>query len=201
MTSNRFWRPVYRFAVAACLVVIAAPAHAQRPDYEAMVSLRSSAGFKSALETANAQLSLNPKDETAAGVRALVYANAVDFLGMPNAQAREGKQKALASARELSETNPWTRAAFGLIDMFDDPAGAERALVTCIEAEPGFLECHNLYGDLLRKTERSESAREVYRRALDRWSSDGELFVSLRAAPAASRPSRGSAESAGRPDA
>jgi len=143
-----------------------------------MVSLRSSAGFKSAMETANAQLSLNPKDETAAGVRALVYANAVDFLGMPNAQAREGKQKALASARELSETNPWTRAAYGLIHMFDDPAGAERALVTCIEAEPGFLECHNLYGDLLRKTERSESAREVYRRALDRWSSDGELLVS-----------------------
>jgi predicted Zn-dependent protease len=55
---------------------------------------------------------------------------------------------------------------------------AERQLVTCIEAEPGFLECHNLYGDMLRKTKRLESAGEIYRRALDRWPRDGELLVS-----------------------
>jgi tetratricopeptide (TPR) repeat protein len=170
---------VYRLAIAAAYIaVVAGPAHAQHPDYEAMVSLRSSSGFKSALEAANAQLSRNAKDATAAGVRALVFANAVDFLGMPNAQARESRQKALASAREISESNPWTRAAYGLNHMFDDPAGAERELLACIESDPGFLECYNLYGDLLRKTERLEKAKEVYRRALDRWPRDGELLVS-----------------------
>jgi len=169
---------VYPLVIAACLVVMAAPAQARGTDYEVMVALRSSSGFKSALETANAQLSRNPKDETAAGVRALVYANAVDFLGMSNAQAREGKQTALASALKLSESNPWTRAAYGLIHMFDDPAGAEQALVSCIEADPGFLECYNVYGDLLRKTERPEKAGDVYRRALHRWLRDGELLVS-----------------------
>jgi tetratricopeptide (TPR) repeat protein len=169
---------VHRLAIAAYMAVVAAPVPAQRADFEAMISLRSSSGFKAALEAANAQLSVDPKDAAAAGVRALVYANAVDFLGMPNAQARDSKQKALASARALSESNPWTRAAYGLIHMFDDPAGAERELVTCIEAEPNFLECYNLYGDMLRKSERPEKAKEVYQRALDRWPRDGELLVS-----------------------
>lgn len=171
-------KPVHRLAIAACIAVVAAPVSAQHPDFEAMISLRSSSGFNAALEAANAQLSLNPKDATAAGVRALVYANGVDFLGMPNAQARDSKQKALARARELSASNPWTRAAYSLIHMFDDPAGAERELMTCIEAEPDFLECYNLYGDMLRKTARLERAKEVYQRALDQWPRDGELLVS-----------------------
>ena len=62
--------------------------------------------------------------------------------------------------------------------MFNDPARAERELITCIDEQPGFLECYNLYGDMLRKTGRPEKAREIYRRALDRWPRDGELLVS-----------------------
>lgn len=169
---------MYRLVIAACTAAIATSAQAQHPDYEAMVALRSSSGFQAALKAANAQLLLNPKDATAAGVRALVYANAVDFLGMPNSEAREAKKKALANARELSESNPWTRASYGLIHMFDDPKEAERELMTCIEQEPNFLECYNLYGDMLRKTGRPERAGEIYRRALDRWPKDGELLVS-----------------------
>lgn len=156
---------------------MSAPTLARRPDYEALFALRSSSGFKTALDAANAQLARNPKDATAAGVRALIYANGVDFLAMSNAQAREGKQKGLASARALSESGPWTRAAYGLIHMFDDPAAAEHELVSCIDEQPGFLECYNLYGDMLRKTGRPERAGEIYRRALARWPKDGELLI------------------------
>src|SRR5262245_44975546 len=85
-------RLMYRFAIPTCAAVIATSVQAQHPDYEAMIALRSSFGFQAALKAANAQLSPNPKDATAAGVRALVYANAVDFLGMPSTQAREAKQ-------------------------------------------------------------------------------------------------------------
>lgn len=169
---------MFRCAIAAYLGLMAATAQAQQPYYEAMVAMRSSFGFQAALDAANGQLSKDPKDATAAGVRALVYANAVDFLGMPGSQAHESKQEALALALELSEANPWTRAAYGLIHMFDEPERSERELVTCIEADPAFLECYNLYGDLLRKTERPAIAGEVYRHALDRWPRDGELLVS-----------------------
>jgi tetratricopeptide (TPR) repeat protein len=169
---------MHRHSIVACLTLVALSARAQLPDYEAMVALRSSFGFQAALDAANAQLSRDPNDATAAGVRALAYANAVDFLGMPDAQAREAKQNALAGALELSRSNPWTRAAYGLIHMSDEPERSERVLATCIEAEPGFLECYNLYGDMLRKTGRPEEAGKIYRRALDRWPGDGELRVS-----------------------
>jgi hypothetical protein len=122
LSDNRMTLRLMPFA--AFITAVAASAHAQHPDYEAMVAQRSSSGFQAALKGANAQLSLDPKDATAAGARTLVYANAVDFLGIPNAQARQEKQNALASARELSDSNPWARAAYGLIHMFDDFRGS-----------------------------------------------------------------------------
>lgn len=169
---------MHRSAFAGCLALMGMTAQAQQPDYAAMIALRSSSGFQAALDAANSQESRDPKDATAAGVRALVYANAVDFLGMPGAQAQEAKQKALASALELSNSNPWTRSAYGLIHMFDDPERSERELAACIEAQPDFLECYNIYGDLLRKSERPKKAGEIYRQALNRWPGDGELRVS-----------------------
>ena len=151
---------------------------AQQPDYDSMIALRSSAGFRSALEAAETSLSSDPADEVAAGVRALVYGNAVDFLGMPPREARDAKERALARALQVAPTNPWTRAAYGLIRRGDDPSGAERELTRCIEENPAFLDCYNLYGDLLRKTGHEEQAGAVYRRALQRWPGDGELLIS-----------------------
>ncbi len=160
------------------LLLSARDASSQQPDYESMVALRCSEGFSRALEAAEAHLSSNPGDGTAAGVRALVYANAVDFLGMAPAAAREAKKEALARAMQIAPTGPWTRAAYGLIHMMDGSVGAERELASCIDEHPAFLECYNLQGDLLRKTGREEQAGAVYRRALKRWPKDGELTVS-----------------------
>jgi tetratricopeptide (TPR) repeat protein len=159
-------------------VLLAARAGGQEPDYEAMFALRSSAGFRSALATADVRLSANDEDGAAAGVRALVYANAVDYLAMDPAEARERKLAALASALQLAPAGPWTRAAYGLIHLADDAAGAERELSTCIAEHPEFIECYNLYGDHLRKTGRTEKAQNVYREAMRRWPNDGELLVS-----------------------
>lgn len=153
-------------------------AHLQQPDYASMIALRSSSGFQRALDAANRQLSLDANDGTAAAVRALVYANGVDFLGMAPSQAHTRKLRALAQAMRLARTNPWTRAAYGLIHQADDPSSAEDELMRCIAEHPDFLECYNLYGDLLRKTGREEEAGAVYRRALKRWPTDGELLVS-----------------------
>ncbi len=167
-----------RRRVSWACVFLAASAGAQEPDYEAAIALRSSAGFKNALQTAEARLSANGRDGDAAGVRALVYANAVDYLAMDPAEAQERKLAALAEAVQLAPANPWTRAAYGLIHLSDDAASAERELAACIEEQPGFIECHNLYGDHLRKTGRTEMARNVYQDAMLRWPRDGELVVS-----------------------
>jgi tetratricopeptide (TPR) repeat protein len=162
----------------ACVVLSVSAAGAQEPDYQSMFALRSSDGFRRALAAADAQLSADSRNGTAAGVRALVYANAVDFLAMGFAEAREAKRAALARAIELAPKNPWTRAAYGLIHLTDDPLGAERELAMCIDEHPDFIECYNLYGDLLRKTGRAEQAGGVYRPAMQRWPGDGELIVS-----------------------
>ena len=153
-------------------------ARAEEPNYETLIALRSSSGFRAALEAADARLTVNADDPNAVGVRALVYANAVDYLGLLPADARRAKTMAMASAQQLAPENPWTRAAFGLIHQADDVVGAERELTRCIDASPGFLECYNLYGDLLRKTERADQAAGVYQRALQRWPTDGELLIS-----------------------
>ncbi len=153
-------------------------AEAEEPDYAALIALRSSSGFRAALEAAEARLESNAYDPDAAGVRALVYANAVDYLGFPFADARRAKQEAMASARTIAAANPWTLAAFGLVHQADDAAGAERELTRCIEAYPDFLECYNLHGDLLRKTGRTDQADGVYKLALRRWPTDGELLIS-----------------------
>jgi tetratricopeptide (TPR) repeat protein len=143
-----------------------------------MFALRTSIGFRSALQAADARLSVDPTDGTAAGVRALVYGNAVDYLAMEPAEAREAKYLALALAIELAPNSPWTRAAYGLIHLTDDPLAAERELTTCIDEHPAFIECYNLYGDHLRKTERQEQAGDIYMRAMHQWAGDGELIVS-----------------------
>jgi len=166
-----------RYVSLAC-VLLGASAGAQEPEYEALIALRSSAGFQAALQTAEARLSANARDGDAAGVRALVYANAVDYLAMDPAEAREKKLAALADAVRLAPDNPWTRAAYGLIHLSDDAASAERELAACVEEQPDFIECHNLYGDHLRKTGRTEMARNVYQDAMLRWPRDGELVVS-----------------------
>lgn len=153
-------------------------AGAAEPDYEALIALRSSSGFRAALEAADARLKVDADDPHAAGVRALVYANAVDYLGFLPADARRAKETAMATAQRLAPANPWTRAAFGLIHQADDAVGAERELEGCIDASPDFLECYNLYGDLLRKTERADQAGGIYERALQRWPTDGELLIS-----------------------
>jgi len=167
-----------RLLIVASVLLSTSAVCAQEAPYEEMFALRSSFGFRGALETANARISADPQDGTAAGVRALVYGNAVDFLAMAPAEVRMAKREALARALELAPKSPWTRAAYGLIHLLDDASGAERELVTCIDEYPAFLECHNLYGDLLRKTQRAELAGAVYRRALEHWPADGELLVS-----------------------
>jgi len=155
-----------------------AAAKADSPDYAASIALRSSAGFVAALEQANAQLASSPADCDAPGVRALAYANGVDFMGMSGGEARTAKFEALALARRLAPARPWTRAAFGLIHMFDDPAAAADELNACIRETPGFLECYNLLGDLFRKSRRHAAAERIYRTGLSRWPNDGELLVS-----------------------
>ena len=165
------------FAVAS-LALLNAPVSSADPDYEAMFSLRTSAGFSNALEASQVELSNDPNNGLAWAVSALVYANGVDFLGMTPAEAREGMDRALAEAFRLDAQGAYTRAAYGLIRQTEDPENAERKLRECIEDTPEFLECHNLYGDMLRKTNRLEQAEYIYQRALERWPYDGELLVS-----------------------
>lgn len=168
-----------RWLVALVGVLIAAASiSAQEQNYEAMFALRSSVGFRNALQAADQRLAVDATDGTAAGVRALVYANAVDYLAMEPAQARKAKATALARAIELAPKSPWTRAAYGLIHLSDDTPAAERELAACVDEHPAFIECYNLYGDHLRKTGRREQAGAIYRRAMQRWPGDGELLVS-----------------------
>jgi len=167
-----------RWLPALTSALLSTAVWAQEPDYEGMFALRTSVGFRKALQAADQRLAVNVKDGTSAGVRALVYGNAVDYLAMEPAEAREAKYSALALAIDLAPENPWTRAAFGLIHLTDDTLAAERELSTCIDEHPAFIECYNVYGDHLRKTERPEQAGEIYRRAMQRWPGDGELVVS-----------------------
>jgi tetratricopeptide (TPR) repeat protein len=148
------------------------------PDYAASIALRSSVGFREALNDADTQLKDNPMDPDAEGVRALVYANGVDFLAMSGHETRPAKLEALALARKVAPTNPWTRAAFGLIHMFDEPDAAANELRACLRESPGFLECYNLLGDLLRKSRQFAAADHVYLGGLSRWPKDGELLIS-----------------------
>ena len=159
-------------------LLVTSAVRAQEPDYEGMFARRSSAGFSAALRAADARLSFDATDGTAAGVRALVYGNAVDYLAMGLAEAREAKYTALARAIDLAPESPWTRAAYGLIHLTDDTLAAERELATCVDEHPAFIECYNLYGDHLRKTGRHEQAGDIYRSAMQRWPGDGELLVS-----------------------
>jgi tetratricopeptide (TPR) repeat protein len=166
----------WSFVPAAVLLVSAAVA--QAPDYEGLIALRTSDGFQRALDAAKAESALNPDDGIPYGVIALIYANGGDYLGM-GSDAGALKEEALSQALKLAPTAPFTRAAYGLIRMSEDSSNAERSLAQCVDDSPGFLECYNLYGDLLRKTGRTEQAHSVYQSALARWPQDGELRVSL----------------------
>jgi len=148
------------------------------PDYEAMIALRSSEGFSQALQAAERRIAKDPADAVAVAVSALVFGNAVDFLAMDPAEARLKSEAALDHALKLALSSPYTRAAFGLVRRNSDPIAAELQLRQCIEEEPLFIECHNLYGDHLRKTGRLKEAERVYIEATDRWPNDGELRVS-----------------------
>jgi tetratricopeptide (TPR) repeat protein len=150
---------------------------AKEPDYQRLFSLRTSQGFAGALQAAQERLEANPDDGTAWATAALVYANGGDYLGM-GSEAGELEEHALLRAMELSPHSPFTRAAFGLVRRSTDPGEAELQLRRCIDDTPEFLECHNVYGDLLRKAGRPADAENVYLNALTRWPSDGELRIS-----------------------
>ncbi len=171
------------FLLGFCAVICPAQqssstANISGPDYAASIALRSSVGFRKALNDADAQLQNDPTDPDAEGVRALIYANGVDFLAMSGGETHPAKLEALALAQKLAPTNPWTRAAFGLIHMFDKPDAATNELRACLRDSPKFLECYNLLGDLLRKSKQFSEADHVYLRGLSRWPRDGELLIS-----------------------
>jgi tetratricopeptide (TPR) repeat protein len=167
-----------RWIFAALAMLLSVSLSAQQPDYEATIALRTSRGFRAALEAAAERLSSDSNDGVAHAVTAFVYANGGDYLAM-GSEAAERKTAALREAIRWAPSAPFTRAARGLIRMTSDTNDAENALRQCLRDTPEFLECHNLYGDLLRKTGRPERAGEVYRSAIERWPNDGELQVSL----------------------
>jgi tetratricopeptide (TPR) repeat protein len=165
----------------ATLLLFATCAFARAPDFEALIALRTSEGFREVVRISEARLSENPEDGVAAGARAVAYGNAVDFMGMTTpAQMRSAataKQMSLDLAMRTDPAGPWSRAAYGLIHMFDNTKRAEMELQSCIAEHPAFLECYNLYGVLLRKTGRLEEAGPVYLRGLQRQPSDGRLII------------------------
>lgn len=148
------------------------------PDYADLIALRTSAGFSDALSLAHSRIEDAPTDGEAWAVSALVYANGADYLGMTTGSG-DKRDEALKKAVELDPNGPFTRAAVGLAKMATDSVQAERQLAACVIENPGFLECQNLYGDLLRKSGRLDEAKIVYIDALDRWPDDGELLISL----------------------
>lgn len=165
----------------ATLLLFAACTCAQAPDFEVLIALRTSEGFREVVRISDARLSENPEDAVAAGARAIAYGNAVDFMGMTTPgemrSAAKAKLESLDIAMRTDPTDPWTRAAYGLIHMFDNTKRAEIELRSCILEHPAFLECYNLYGVLLRKTGRLEQAGPVYLRGLQRQPNDGRLII------------------------
>lgn len=139
---------------------------------------RRSSDMKTALYLAHERIQKNHADGRAWAMRALVYGNAVDYGIAPayeaTPSARNSLRRALTYAPQLNET----RAAYGLLMRNRDTEGAEDKLRQCIASEPEYAECHNLLGDLLRKTGRAEQAGEVYLEGLERWPNNGELHVS-----------------------
>ena len=150
---------------------------AAEPDYQSWISRRTSFGFADTRQAAESRLKTHPQHGTAWAVLALAYGNGGDYLGM-GSETSDLKESALSQAIRFSPKSPYTRAAFGLVRMATAPDQAELQLQQCIDETPEFLECHNLYGDLLRKTGRPNQAETVYLDALQQWPNDGELLVS-----------------------
>ena len=148
------------------------------PSYVHLISQRTSTGFEQAILLAQSSIDGNFKDGEAWGVLALVYGNGADYLGTANdwKQRRDG---AIAQAVALEPGGPFTLAAVGLANIGSDEAKAEEVLASCVTDYPLFLECQNLFGDLLRKQGRVDEAKSVYLAALRRWPEDGELQISL----------------------
>jgi Flp pilus assembly protein TadD len=141
-------------------------------------SRRSSDGMKNALYVADVLQRRKPDEGEAWAMKALVYGNAVDFGVVPAREAGISSRRALEKALFHAPQSPVTDAAYGLLMRQRDTATAEARLRRCIANEPDFPECHNLLGDLLRKTDRAEQAGSVYQEGLSRWPENGELHVS-----------------------
>lgn len=139
---------------------------------------RTSAEMKRALERVNLELEWKPEKGALWAMQALIYGNAVDFMALEPEEAREKAESALQKALELAPHSNLTHAAYGLVMRNRDTKNAELRLQQCITRQPEFPECHNLYGDLLRKTGRAEQAGDIYLEGLKRWPENGELHVS-----------------------
>lgn len=155
--------------------------HSARTDareFWKMYEERSSSGMEIALNQIEWRIERYPHEGKAWAMKALIYGNAVDFMAMPPEAAKTAAGSALDKALENAPHAPETQAAYGLLKRREDPEGAETRLRRCIAAAPAFAECHNLYGDLLRKTGRAEQAGDIYLEGLERWPENGELHVS-----------------------
>jgi len=151
---------------------------------------RTSRGMQDALYVVNERLLESSEDGEAWAMRALVYGNAVDYGVAPSYEAIPAARNSLDYALKYAPEANATRAAYGLLMRTKDTAGAEARLERCVadadipahwrprSDEHAFAECHNLYGDLLRKTGRAEQAGDIYLEGLKRWPENGELHVS-----------------------
>lgn len=154
-------------------------------DYEA----RSSDGMERALSLVEHRLRENRGDGEAWAMKALIYGNGVDYGVVSALEASVAKNSTLDKALSLAPHAFVTYAAYALVRGNEDPEGAEARLKQCVAeadvsahhrraSDPVLRECHNLYGDLLRKTGRPEQARGIYLQGLERWPDNGELHVS-----------------------
>lgn len=139
---------------------------------------RTSSDMEVALYFAERDLDVNPKDGEAWAMFALVYSNAIDYGVAPAYEAIPTARNSLDKAFTYAPEANITRAAYGLVMQSHDAEGAESRLRQCIADSPEFAECHNLLGDLLRKTGRAEQAGDIYLEGLKRWPENGELHVS-----------------------
>lgn len=135
-------------------------------------------GMTTALKIADRRLLNNPEDGEAWAMKSLVYGNAVDYGLASAAFAGVNARYALDKALYFAPRGPATDAAFGLVMQYRDSEAAETRLRNCIDRMPEFAECHNLLGDLLRKTGRPNEAIEIYQQGLELWPGNGELRVS-----------------------